>query len=88
MDCILVTYEELIADKPRVLKEICDHQGIATSIEACTDAAARADDVNSQTRMNKGVAGRSKDALSEAQKARIARLAGYFHDLDFSLIGL
>ena len=88
VDCILVTYEELIADKPRILKEICDHQGIATSIEACTDAAARADDMNLQTRMNKGIAGRGEDALSETQKARIARLAGYFHETDFSPLGL
>ena len=88
VDCLLVTFEALIADKPRALKEICDHQGIATSIEACTDAAARADDRALPTRMNKGVAGRGEDALSAEQKARIEHLAGYFHETDFSLIGL
>jgi hypothetical protein len=88
VDCMLVDHEAWIANKTGVLMGICDYQGIKASIESCEAAAAQTDGMDLQTGMNKGDDGRSKDALSEAQKERIGQLAAYFHDVDFSPIGL
>ena len=88
LDCLLVTYEQMIADKPGTLKAICDYQGIDKSAEACAEAVGWAEGERVRTRKNKGVAGRGEDALSAEQKARIARLAACYHDIDLSPIGL
>ena len=88
LDCLLVTYEQMNADKPGTLKAICDHQGIDKSAEACAKAVGWTEGVRVRTRKNKAVAGRGEDALSAEQKARIARLAACYHDIDLSPIGL
>lgn len=88
VDSLLLTYEQMIADKPGTLKAICEFQEIETSLADCRAAVMAAEKDENAIRMNKGVAGRGADALSDAQKARIARLAGYYRGLDFSLIGL
>ena len=88
LDCLLVTYEQMNADKPGTLKAICDHRGIDKSAEACAKAVGWAEGDRVSTRNNKAVAGRGGDALSAEQKARIACLAACYHDIDLSPIGL
>lgn len=88
LDCLMVTYERMIADKPATLKAICEHQGIGKSLEECAAAVSKAEGDEKTTRKNKGVAGRGEAALGDRQKQRVRDLAGYFHGVDFSLVGL
>lgn len=88
LDARLVTYEDMIADKPGTLAAILAHQGLTKSLEECAAAIATVDGDVARTRLNKGVGGRGVAALTEAQKDRVRRLAGYYSDIDFSIVGL
>ena len=88
LDARLVSYDAMIADKPGTLAAILAHQGLTKSAQECAAAIAAVDGGAAQTRLNKGVGGRGVAALTEAQKDRIRRLAGYYPDIDFSAVGL
>ena len=49
---------------------------------------AEVESKNEINRFNKGIAGRGKVGLSDAQKDKIRSLATYFPSADFSLLGL
>lgn len=89
LDCLLLRYEEMIADKPKALARIADFHALDIPEDACTAAvvAIEGDADKDKTRYNKGVAGRG-DELSDAQRERIGRLAAYYHDVDFAPLGL
>lgn len=88
LDCKLVTYDAMIDDKPGMLAAILAHQCLSKSAAECTAAVTAVDGAAAGTRLNKGVGGRGVAALSDAQKERIRRLASYYSDIDFSVVGL
>ena len=88
LDCKLVTYDDMIADKRGTLAAIVAHQGLKKSAAECAAAITAVDGGAAPTRLNKGVGGRGVATLTEAQKDRIRRLAGYYPDIDFSVVGL
>jgi len=89
LDCVLLRYEDMIADKPATLGSLAEFYKLDVSAADCTAAVAaiEGDPDKQKTRFNKGVAGRGKE-LTEAQKDRIRHLASYYPDVDFGPIGL
>ncbi|MEJ2121463.1 MAG: sulfotransferase domain-containing protein [Alphaproteobacteria bacterium] len=88
LEAIVVSYEELVAAMPETVKRVADFYGLGKSIDHCNTAVAGVNDGKAPTRLNKGVSGRGAEELTAAQKDRLARLAGYYPDVDFSPVGL
>lgn len=86
-DKLLVSYNELISDKPatlaRVLKFAGIHEKFTERVSSNSIQAAE----QKFTRKNIGKSGRGRD-LSEHTRARIHRMAAYYPGIDFSPIGL
>jgi hypothetical protein len=85
-DKLLLTYEALTADPKKTLREVAAFAGIAATEADIESAISRA--TNSDTRKNVAVAGRGQAMLPSDIKERIAKLAAYYPDIDFSAIGL
>lgn len=85
-EALWVTYEELIKDKPRILKRILDFYGLDLPKQKLCEAVKRSE--KKFTRMNKGVSGRGREMLSEDQKERICQMTQYYPKVDFSRIGI
>ena len=83
-----VTYEEMIADKPKSVERILAFHGITAPNELILQKIAEIESDGEKNRFNKGVAGRGKVVLNDQQKDRIAKLARHFPSNDFSVIGL
>jgi len=88
IDCLLLRYEDLIADKAGTLQAIAAYLGLAKAPQECQAAVAAAEQDRGGTRYNKGRAGRGADALTPAQTARLRGQAAYFPTIDFGPIGL
>lgn len=88
IDGLLVSYEQIIADKPAAIFSISEFLGLEKSPDGCAAAIAAAESNKKKIRLNKGVAGRGEDSLDTDQKDRIRRLADYYDDVDFSIVGL
>jgi tetratricopeptide (TPR) repeat protein len=88
IEALTVSYEALIAAKPETVKRIADFYGLGKTQADCVAAVAALDDGKAKTRFNKGGSGRGAEELSPAQKDRLARLAGYYPDIDFGPLGL
>jgi tetratricopeptide (TPR) repeat protein len=88
LDAIVVSYEELIGAKPETVHRIADFYDLGASLDDCKAAVAAVDDGKAMTRFNKGGSGRGDTELTTAQKDRLARLAGYYPDIDFGPVGL
>lgn len=89
LDCRLLRYEDMIADKPGTIEALAAFYNLEPSASDCAGAVAaiEGDEDKSKTRFNKGKAGRGEE-LSKKQKDRIRALADYYHDIDFSPVGL
>ena len=87
LDCRLLRYEDMIADKQGTLEALVEFYDLGKSAAECAAAIEFVDGRKDITRFNKGKAGRG-DELSDAQKDRIRHLAGYYPDVDFGPIGL
>ena len=89
LDCHLLRYEDMIADKSGTIERLAAFHGLEHSSSDCAGAVAKVegDADKAKTRFNKGKAGRG-DELSKKQKDRIRALADYYHDIDFSPVGL
>lgn len=88
LDCAVVRYEDLIADKLGVLRRISDFYALGKTAAQCEAAVAAIDGVKSATRFNKGGSGRGAAELSPQQKKRVRGFADYFPDIDFAPVGL
>ena len=84
-DKLLISYEELMADKPAALRRICDHAGIELSEDDIIGALGA--EPKGGTRLNKGVSGRG-EALAPEVKDRIRHFAKYYTDIDCSILGV
>lgn len=89
LDCHLLRYEDMIADKPRMLGRLAAFYGLDTSASDCATAVAivEGDKDKEKTRFNQGKTGRGEE-LTERQRERVRALATYYHDVDFSPLGL
>ena len=83
-----LTYEAAMADKPGAVRSILEFYGLGISSEKVTAALAAVSATPEKNRMNKGVSGRGKTALTETQQARIRHLAGYFPGTNFADYGI
>lgn len=79
-----VTYEDLTSNSTNTIQDVlnyCDVPANSTEIENAISSVSK-----SKTRFNKGIGGRGKEELSDAQIARIQRLCQYYPNIDFSPI--
>ncbi len=83
-----LTYEELIADKPKAVENVLRFYGLGSPEKAIEAKIKETESEDRKNRFNKGVAGRGKAGLSEQQKERIRRLSKYYPATDFGRIGL
>ena len=88
LDCLMVSYEEMIADKPGTLAAIAGFLGLGKSEAECAAAVRAAEGDAARTRLNKGGAGRGAEALSDAQKTRLRRLFDIYPGVDLERVGL
>jgi len=88
LDILTLSYEDMITNKPQTIKDVLGFYGFGAPSRGVEQ---RIDEIESQkrrTRFNKGIAGRGKLGLTEAQKNRINSYAKYYPTTDFSRIGL
>ncbi len=83
-----LTYEELIADKPKAVENVLRFYGLGSPEKAIEAKIKETESEDRKNRFNKGVAGRGKAGLSEQQKERIRRLSKYYPATDFGRIDL
>ena len=88
LDCLFVTYEEMVANKPALINRVSEFLGLGKSIEECKAAVHSIDGQATKTRFNKGVTGRGAAALRDDQKARLRELAAVYGQIDLERIGL
>jgi len=81
LDTYWLTYEKLTDDKPTAVADICRFYGIETD-RATIEGNKR------KSNLNVGVKGRGKAQLTDVQKQKIIKMASYYKDVDFSLIGI
>lgn len=84
---LVLSYEDMVADKPGTVKSVAAHFGITLSDSAAAEAV-RAVEGDGGTRFNKGVVGRGQGALLDRHREALNRLTDPFPWVDFSKIGL
>jgi len=88
IDAIWLTYEDLTANAREKIDEILRFHGLKVDPQRLARAIEQVTSARHATRFNKGVIGRGRQAFHSDQQARIARLAEYHRDVNFTLIGL
>ncbi len=81
---VWLRYEDMIEDPASTIVRVLDQCGIPVSREQATAAAEQG--MGGKIRFNKGVSGRGRQFLSDAQRGRIAALARHYPGIDFSPI--
>lgn len=81
---IWVRYEDVIADNAATMERILAAAGVARDRDAIQRGIAHAK--SGDVKLNKGVTGRGREFLSDAQRAHIAGLARHYPWVDFSRI--
>ncbi len=88
LEMLWLTYEEMIKDKVSTVEKILEFNGLDAPREIINAKIAEIESDGEKNRFNKGVSGRGKIVLSDAQKTRIKNLARHFPSTDFGLLGL
>lgn len=88
LNCLFVTYREMVADKPAMIARISDFLDLQKTPEECAAAVRAIDGDAFKTRFNKGIVGRGDQTLSAEQKARLRRLVTVYGDVDLKRIGM
>lgn len=88
LDTLWVSYEEMMGDKVEAFTKVCDFYDIPATEATIKKAISAIEGDKRRSNFNVGKVGRGKAELSEAQVNRIRRMAGYYEDIDFSLIGI
>jgi hypothetical protein len=88
LDIMWLTYEELVADKPAAVQKILAFYGLGVARRNVEEAIRDTEADSRKNRFNKGVTGRGRVSLTDAQKDRIRGFARYFPSTDFFRLGL
>jgi len=88
LDLRWLSYEDLIADKPKAINDVLGFYGLAVPRRGLERRIREIESKKRRTRFNKGVAGRGASRLSYEQKDRIKNYARYFPTTNFSRLGL
>jgi len=89
VEALWLVYDEMISDWDKTLKQVADFYHIPRTDGEIADALQQTIAINKKkTRLNKGISGRSRSALTEDQRRKIARMARFYPDVDFSPIGI
>lgn len=80
---IQVCYEDLIRDTASCIERVATFYGASVA-----NLLSQQLDKRNATRYNQGRAGRGKEVLTTAQRARLRRLANHYPDCDFKSVGL
>lgn len=83
-----LTYEELTQNKTDSIKNLLEFYGLGAHGGSVERLVAANEAESRRNRFNKGVAGRGKSSLTDAQKQRIIALTEYYPATDFRSIGL
>nr|WP_321514105.1 sulfotransferase domain-containing protein [uncultured Pseudodesulfovibrio sp.] len=83
-----LTYEQLIDDKETTVANICDFYSVEHNPESIRNAIATVENNKKRSNRNVGVQGRGKTQLTDIQRQKIIKMASYYKDVDFSLIGI
>jgi hypothetical protein len=83
---LIVTYEEMKKDTVAVVSKVCKFLGEPKSDD---EIRAAIDHSNSlRTRKNKGIVGRGKSQLNDAQRQRIIYYTRFYPNIDFTILGI
>ncbi len=86
VDLLVLSYEHITEDTARAIELVCRHVGEPFGLAAAS--LARVEEVaRAKPRFNQGVRGRGA-RFGPERMARVARLAAYYADVDFSPIGV
>jgi tetratricopeptide (TPR) repeat protein len=88
LELLWLSYEELTQNKPEAIGLLLEFYGLGAARGNIEKVLSANDENSRKNRFNKGVAGRGKTGLTDAQKQRIIDLSAYHATTDFSLIGL
>jgi hypothetical protein len=89
LECLWLTYEDVISDWHRAIKRVADFYKIEKTHEEIAQALERTMKKKKQKiRLNKGIAGRGSQSLTEEQKKKIVKFARFYPWVDFSKIGI
>ncbi|WP_338667161.1 sulfotransferase domain-containing protein [Pseudodesulfovibrio methanolicus] len=88
VDLYWTSYEEVMSDKPKAVRDICGFYGIKTSDEEIDRAIKTIEGDRKRSNFNVGKTGRGKENLTPEQIRKITGMAGYFEDIDFSSMGV
>ena len=88
IETLWLDYAEMTTDKPGTLARIARFHGFDWSGDAIAHALAEVEGNRAANRFNVGRRGRGAETLTQAQKARIARLARPYPSVDFTPLGL
>ncbi len=84
-----LSYEDLVQDKPAAIQDILRFHDIHRQREEIGQAVARIEQAKTtRANFNKGLVGRGRALLSEAQRERVKGMAARFKHFDFSRLGL
>jgi hypothetical protein len=88
LEMMWLNYEDMIGDKPAAVGKVLDFYGLAAPMRGIEERISENESNKQRTRFNKGVAGRGRLRLSEAQRERICGYARFFPTTDFSRLGV
>lgn len=88
LDCLFVTYEDMIADKPASIVKIAEFLQLGKTAADCAAAVQAVEADAAKIRLNKGVAGRGAAALSDGQKSRLRALVSICGDAALARVQL
>lgn len=88
LEIMWLSYEELIADKPRTVENVLKFYGLKHKRAEIENTINSVEQDGRRNRFNRGVAGRGKTRLSQAHKDKIAELKRFYPSVDFSRIGV
>jgi len=85
-DALIISYEDINRDKHDVVRRVLEFAGLESTDEVVADAVAATEE-GGKTRKNRAVLGRGAELNPEVRQ-RIFDYAGYYPDIDFSIIGI
>jgi hypothetical protein len=88
LEVLWLDYAALTGDTPAALARVLAFYGLGATRETLDRIVTERNGDRRGNRFNRGVAGRGRSGLQPRQRERIAALARFFPDADFSLLGV